>query len=141
MPIVFADNSKHKLVDGMAVMRWLAEQNPKKIVVEMVGARPAKRFKGNDGEMVAGQGIASTFQFGMSYGAVVALSLACPCPVELVTSSKWKTWMNLLGEKERTRQWALKRHSDNAHFFKRKLDGGRADATAIAEYGRKFAQH
>lgn len=91
--------------------------------------------------MVAGQGIASTFQFGMSYGAIVALSLACPCPMELVTSAKWKMWLSLTGEKERTRQWALKRHAASGHFFKLKKHGGRGDAAAIAEYGRKFILH
>ena len=138
MPIVQFSNSKSKIVDGFVVSKWLEENRPKLICIEMVGARPAKRYRAADGEMVAGQGIASTFQFGMSYGSVVALSLAFGCQVELVTPSKWKTWMNVLGDKELARQWCLKRHPNHEHLYRFKKYDGRSDATVLAEYSRTY---
>lgn len=127
MPTVQAPNSKAKLIDGYVVRRFLEEHVPALIVIEMVASRP-------------GQGISSSFQFGMSYGAVVALALSTGAEVVLVTPPTWKRKLALMtGSKDSVRIWCLKRWADSVHFFKRKKDIGRADAAAIAEYGRLFA--
>ena len=126
MPVVQAPNSKAKLIDGYVIRSFLDEHKPSLIVIEMVSSRP-------------GQGISSSFQFGMSYGAVVALALSTGAEVMLVAPAVWKRKLKVMGEKDRVRLWCHKRWPESVHLFKRKKDIGRADSAAIAEYGRLFA--
>lgn len=126
MPVVFANNSKAKLIDGIAVRSFLDRYSPSLIVVEMVSAMPK-------------QGVSTTFQFGMSYGAAVSLALSYPCQVRLVTAAAWKAQMRLPASKQKTLSWARNRWPDHALLFRRVTrDTGRADACAIADWGRLY---
>lgn len=89
-----------------------------------------------------GQGVASTFRFGKAAGGIEATIKTLDVPLVTVTPQKWKGYFGLKGsDKEPSRQAALHRFPKFAHFFKRKLDHGRAEAALIALWysGTKFA--
>jgi hypothetical protein len=99
-------------------------------------------IKQYDGIMVAvvesvhafkGQGVSSTFRFGEAYGGIKATIKTLDIPLVSVTPQKWKGHFGLKGsEKEPSRQHAVHAFPKFAHFFKRKLDHGRAEAALIA---------
>lgn len=81
-----------------------------------------------------GQGLVSTFNFGMGYGAIQGVVQTLGLPMQLVTPTKWKKAAGLSGaEKDyaRTRALQLFPNADLA----RKKDIGRADAILIARFG------
>lgn len=122
MPTFLAPNSKIPLVDGTAVRRWLVEQEPDEIVVELVGSRP-------------GQGVSSTFKFGAAYGGIVSVCLSVEVPVTLLSPTVWKRRAGLIGtEKAAALSLVLELFPDSAHLFRYKKHIGRADAALIGRY-------
>jgi crossover junction endodeoxyribonuclease RuvC len=96
---------------------------PSYAVIEFVASMP-------------GQGVASTFKFGKSYGQAIGVLGAHGVPLHYVTPSKWKSRFNLLKtEKEAARNKALQLFPACAATFARKKDHNRADAALIAKYG------
>jgi hypothetical protein len=80
-----------------------------------------------------GQGVASTFRFGKAAGGIEATIKTLDLPLITVTPQKWKAYFKLKGsDKEPSRQIAIALWPQFAHFFKRKLDHGRAEAALIA---------
>lgn len=119
---VSGDGSMRRV--AASVLRSLiASHAPQLCVVERVNAMPK-------------QGVASTFRFGMAFGAALAVPAVLQVPVELVVPPVWKRHFNLLGtEKEASRQKALDLAPHLAEHLRRKLDHGRAEAVLIALYG------
>jgi crossover junction endodeoxyribonuclease RuvC len=77
-------------IDGGALSSWLlthAAGSPKRAFVERVSAMPK-------------QGVSSSFQFGVGFGAVLATLQCLQIPLELVTASKWKREMALGKDKK-----------------------------------------
>ena len=78
--------SKKKVVDARTVAAWLGEAavDIDAVVIEQVSSRP-------------GQGVASTFQFGRSLGAIEAMAYTLPNhpPIHYVTPAKWKKSVGL----------------------------------------------
>jgi crossover junction endodeoxyribonuclease RuvC len=91
-------------------------------ILERVASRP-------------GQGVASPFKFGMSYGAIAGLLAALEIPVHLVTPSVWKQHFRLGQDKEQSRALALRLFPACATHFARKKDHNRAEAALLALYG------
>jgi hypothetical protein len=92
-------------------------------VIELVGAMPR-------------QGVASSFRFGMSYGATIAVANVIGVPIELVTPQVWKRSFGLLGkDKEASRQKALDKAPGMSRLLARHRDQGRAEAILIGLYG------
>lgn len=124
MPMLQMGNITAPFVDGLAVRRWIIERAPDEIVIEAVASRP-------------GQGVATTFRFGASYGSVVGVALSTQYPVTLVPPAVWKRRAGLLGtSKDAARLLALKLFPRATSSLKRKKDIGRADAGLIARFGR-----
>lgn len=131
MPMREFQNSKAKFIDGEQVVAFLKFHRPDRIVIELVSSRPAR-------QPGKGQGIASTFQFGNSFGGVVAAAIASGCQdIILVTPAVWKRKFGLLGTvKDAARLLAREFYPAAADaVFKLKKHGGRADASLIARYG------
>jgi crossover junction endodeoxyribonuclease RuvC len=108
MPVAGGD------VDGATLAQRIAQLRPSIALLERVASRP-------------GQGVASTFKFGASYGIARGVVQAFGVPLYLVTPTKWKAHFSLTADKELSRALALRLWPSSAHFG-RKRDHGRAEA-------------
>ena len=114
MPVVAGE------VDVDAVARLLRNDPPGRAVVERVHSMP-------------GQGVASSFKFGMSYGAILAVVVVAQIETHLVTPNVWKKHYRLTADKEQARAMAI-RLWPGCGLFSRKKDQGRAEAALLAKY-------
>ena len=108
-------------VDVDTLVRRVREMRPALAVIERANAMPK-------------QGVASTFKYGVAYGALRTVTTLCGVPYRLVTSGKWKTHFHLGADKEKSRALAIQ-FWPGCGFFSRKKDHGRAEAALIARYG------
>lgn len=88
-----------------------------------------------DVHAMPGQGVSSTFKFGVSFGGAMALADRIKGETTFVAPRKWKKEMGLSSDKDQSLEmarglWALAPLS-------RKKDNGRAEALLIAEWGRR----
>lgn len=75
------------------------------------------------------------FTFGRSVGVVEGFMGAAGIPTRHVTPQTWKRHHRLIGQdKDAARLRAIERWPHRADWFKRKKDGGRADAALIAQW-------
>ena len=81
------------------------------------------------------QGVASSFKFGMAFGAAIAILERINCPWELVTPHKWKADMKLTSDKDLSLAMARELWP-NAPLHLQKHNG-RAEALLMAEWLRK----
>ena len=119
-------HGKSKRVSGAGLRTWLAEQQEGAPValalLEQVASRP-------------GQGVASVFSFGRSYGAVEGVLSALAVPLDYVTPTKWKPAYGLSGaDKAASIAKAIDLFPELAA---QKLTHGQAEAVLLAEYGRR----
>lgn len=110
-------------VDVDTLVRTIKAASPRLAFVERASAMPK-------------QGVASTFKFGMAYGALRTVVSLCEIPTRLVTARKWKDHFHLDSDKEKSRALAI-RMFPGCGLFARKKDHGRAEAALIALYGRE----
>ncbi len=115
-PIVGGD------LDVATIAGQIKQMKPDVAIIERVGAMPK-------------QGVASTFKFGASYGALIGVVAALGVPYQLVTPTKWKRHFSLCADKEAARALALRTWPARAELFYRKKDHGRAEAALLARYG------
>lgn len=112
-------------VDGMVnaeqVLVLLRQHQPRLAMVERASSRP-------------GQGVASTFKYGVAYGTILAAVALAGIPCHLVAPTKWKKHFGLDSDKEKSRALAI-RLFPGCGYFTRKKDHGRAEAALIARYG------
>jgi crossover junction endodeoxyribonuclease RuvC len=108
-------------VDVDELVRIVKRFVPALAVVEKAGAMPK-------------QGVASTFKYGVAYGALRAALVACGVPTHLIAASKWKKAYLLDRDKEKARALAI-RFWPGCALFARKKDHGRAEAALLAKYG------
>ena len=92
------------------------------VVIEAVHAMP-------------GQGVSSSFKFGMAFGGAISIAQRLKCPWHLVTPHKWKKDMDLTWDKDKSLDMA-RQTWPNAPLT-RKKDNGRAEALLMAEWLRK----
>jgi len=100
-----------------------------KAVIEKVAAMP-------------GQGVSSTFKFGMNFGVWIGRLEALKIPFDYVTPQRWKKVMFDSMPRGNVKDMALDRarrlFPDMAGFLKRKKDHSRAEALLLAEYCRRM---
>jgi len=114
-------DGKRNQVNGAELARIFFYHDPDRVIVERVHSMP-------------GQGVASTFAFGQSFGVILGVVSAMGYPVHLVTPQQWKRCCGLKGkDKEASRSLAQQKYPQAA--LGRKKDAGRADAILIARYG------
>ena len=80
------------------------------------------------------QGVASTFNFGTSYGVIQGVLGALQIPMVLVSPRQWKQRAGLIGKEKDACRTLMQQRYPQAPLG-RKKDIGRADAIAIARYG------
>jgi len=91
------------------------------VVIELVGSMPK-------------QGVASTFKFGMAFGATIALAERIRCPFHFVTPRIWKKALGL--DSDKNRSLSLARDLWPEAPLSRQKDNGRAESLLIAEWLR-----
>jgi crossover junction endodeoxyribonuclease RuvC len=130
MPIqpVYVGGKRRSQLD-MAELASLLKQWPLDVVatVERVHSMPA-------------QGVASSFSFGMVYGAILQCLACGEVPTYLTTPQKWKGYFGLDSNKDSARGAAATLFSSHAKLFARKKDDGRAEAALLALYCRALAR-
>jgi crossover junction endodeoxyribonuclease RuvC len=113
-------------VDVDALVRRVREHAPRFAVIEKAQAMPK-------------QGVASTFKYGVAYGALCAVVALCNVPYQLVSPRKWKSHFGLDADKERSRALAI-RLWPGCGLFERKKDHGRAESALLARYGAEVIE-
>ena len=108
-------------VDVDTIVGMLKEQRPTVTFIERVHSMPK-------------QGVASSFKFGMAYGALWAVVVASGIPLHRVSPTVWKKHFHLSADKEQARALAIQ-YWPGTGLFARKKDHGRAEAALIARYG------
>lgn len=106
----------------VAELRQAIDMQDCVVVVEQVHSMPK-------------QGVSSTFKFGMSYGAALAIADRIVSEITLVTPQMWKRKMGLTGDKSDSLEMARGLWL-NAPLARQK-DNGRAEALLLAEFLRK----
>ena len=122
MPAKF--NSKDKLeIDCVALANAIGiyAHMIKYAVVENVHSMP-------------GQGVASTFKFGVSKGIILGALGAFNIQAVLVAPAVWKGQMNLTSDKKLSLDRAKKLFPDMARHFSRVKDADRAEAALMAYF-------
>lgn len=112
-------------VDGGSLQGMLLNAirgRPCRAVVERVSAMP-------------GQGVASSFVFGVGLGSILGVLQALHLPIELVTAASWKRAMGLSSKKAASLHKArLAFPTAELHLAKH---DGRAEALLIATWARE----
>lgn len=108
-------------IDVEELCRLIRQHMPALAYVERSGAFP-------------GQGVSSTFRYGVAVGMIRGVLTVLNVPTHLVSATVWKKRFALDRDKEKSRALAL-RLWPGAGLFNRKLDHGRAEAALIARYG------
>ncbi|MBL4869581.1 MAG: hypothetical protein JKX72_01370 [Robiginitomaculum sp.] len=83
-----------------------------------------------------GQGVASTFKFGRSFGAVEGVLEALEIPIVYVRPRVWKEDLRLSSDKSEALELASKLFPGNAKDWKLKKHVDRAEAALIAYWGK-----
>ena len=118
MPIM--EVNKKKQVNAQLVTNIFAEHHAP-VYIEKVGAMP-------------GQGVASMFNFGKSYGILIGCAAGLKLETTLVTPQMWQKALKCQKGKDGNRQRACELFPNYAQLFVRKKDDGRADAALLAYY-------
>jgi len=113
-------DGKRRQVNAAAVAKLIRAHSPAAVVVEAVHSMP-------------GQGVASSFAFGQSLGAIHGVVAALGIPLHTVTPQSWKRRAGLIGTaKDQARAKAQQMYPGAP--LARVKDQGRADAILIARY-------
>jgi crossover junction endodeoxyribonuclease RuvC len=109
-------------VDCATLAARITQMGPAFAIVERVASMPK-------------QGVASTFKFGASYGAVRGVLAALQIRTHLVAPAVWKKHFRLGSDKEKSRALALQTFAKTPEHFSRKKDHGKSEAALLALYG------
>jgi hypothetical protein len=140
MPTV--GESTKREVDVLALIRWLKDHEIDHVYLEYVNAQPSRPDPetGQRRDM----GVASAFRFGFIAGEIRACVVGCRIPFTIVAPAKWKKLAGLpggAGNKEASRQLALRLFPDAHNLLARKRDEARAEAILIARHGALHGDH
>lgn len=86
-------------------------------------------------QSMPGQGLSSTFKYGVGFGTILGALAALGIPHRLVTPSTWKRQMGI--DKDKGRARGLAQQLFPTAPLSRVKDHGRAEALLIAEWGRR----
>lgn len=115
-------NEKHILTRAViAEMSQAIDRQDVEIVIESVHSMP-------------GQGVSSSFKFGMAFGAAIAMAERFNCPWHFVSPQMWKKDLGLKADKNESLDLARKIWPNAP--LSRKKDNGRAEALLLAEWLR-----
>lgn len=84
-----------------------------------------------------GQGVSSSFRFGVGYGIIQGIVGAYGLKAIMVRPQTWKKSLGLDSSADRSLKLARELYPDAAHLLKRIKDHNRAEALLLAHYGLK----
>jgi len=116
-----AHTGKRRQVNPAELANLLSRTPIQMAYVERVGSMPH-------------QGVASSFNFGMSYGVIQGVLAALGIPMVLITPVTWKKKAGLIGKEKDAARTLAQQLYPQAPLGKKK-DIGKADALLIARYG------
>jgi crossover junction endodeoxyribonuclease RuvC len=126
MPVLRDGPKSRPTVNAALLAALVRRWGPTHAYVEFVGPRP-------------GEGAVQGFSFGRSKGAVEGVLAALAVPVTWLTAPTWKRAVGIPagkeGAKDAARSDAIRRWPENASWFARVKDDGRAEAALIAVAG------
>jgi crossover junction endodeoxyribonuclease RuvC len=118
-------------------LAWIDGGSLQSIILNALQGRPARAIVERVSSM-PGQGVASSFQFGVGFGSVLSVLQAMAVPLQFVTAAVWKKSYGLGKDKHASLHKARLLHpSAELHLAKH---DGRAEAILIAEFGRRAAK-
>ena len=128
MPTMIEGKKNKKQVNGPQIFNEISkniidiEKKNIKVVIEHVTAMP-------------GQGVASMFNFGQSFGILKGICSAMQLSVYFVRPAKWKKYFNLINsEKDASRTRAIEIFPYYSSHLSKKKDSNKADAILIASF-------
>jgi crossover junction endodeoxyribonuclease RuvC len=110
-----------RMINAAGLADMVAGSGADVIVIEKVGAFP-------------GQGVSSSFRFGMGLGIIHGVVASLGFKMIEVSPGMWKRHFHLGPEKEDARALALKMFPGAAKNLSRKKDAGRAEALLMAAW-------
>ena len=113
-----------KQINASGLKSLIVENLPKRGKVEVYLERTSA---------MPGQGVASMFSMGDSYGCIRGVCAALELRLEVITPASWKKHFGLGRDKEVVRAKAIELFPDMP--LSRKKDHNRAEALLIAKYG------
>lgn len=87
----------------------------------------------------SGQGVSSSFRFGVGYGIIQGICGAFDLSVSFVRPQVWKKSLKLDREAETSLCMARDLYPDAVPYLKRKRDHNRAEAILLAHWGLNYA--
>jgi crossover junction endodeoxyribonuclease RuvC len=108
-------------VNEQQLAHTLVSMNPEVVIIERVSS-------------MTGQGVTSSFNFGMHFGVIRGVVGGLGISYQLVQPKAWKTYYRLGSDKGQARAVASRLFPDMADMFKRVKDDGRAEASLIAAF-------
>lgn len=115
-------------------LAWVDGGELQSLLLNALSERPARAYVERVSAM-PGQGVASSFQFGVGFGSLLSILQAMSIPLIFVTPSVWKRSYGIGKDKHASLHKArLLYPAADLHLAKH---DGRAEALLIAEYGRR----
>lgn len=112
-------------------LAWIDAQPLTSLLIDTLRGRPARAIIERE-QAFPGQGRSSCFNFGVSFGSLLALVQARYLPIELVTPATWKRALGLSRDKKASLDKArLLFPSAELHLAKHE---GRAEALLLAHW-------
>lgn len=91
-----------------------------------------------DVHSMPGQGVASMFDFGKSFGIAIGTCAAFSIPISFVSPGVWKMSLGLGRSKDDSRRKATELFPQSSELWSRKKDDGRAEAALLAHFGKRM---
>lgn len=113
-------------VNAVALSSMFEQFRPSGAVIESVWA-------------MKGQGLSSSFRFGVAFGAAIGVTSAHKVPLHLPTPQKWKKYYSLSTDKNESRRKAVERWPVCADQFAKAKDHNKAEAAFLSLYAAEVA--
>ena len=118
-------------------LAWVDGSQLPVLIVEALQGRPCRAIVERVASMPK-QGVASSFQFGVSFGSLLALLQSLSLPIELVTAAQWKRQLGLSSDKRASLDRA--RLAFPAADLGLAKHHGRAEALLLAHWAMRRVQ-
>ena len=79
-------------------LAWIDGGELQRLLLGALNGRPARAYIERVSAM-PGQGVASSFNFGVGFGSILSIVQAWPLPIEFVTPAVWKRGLGLGSDK------------------------------------------
>ncbi len=112
-------------------LAWIDGGRLQSLLIQTLQGRPARAVVERTSSM-PGQGVASSFTFGVGFGSILSVLQALHLPIELVTAATWKKALGLSSDKRASLDKARLLYPD-AELHLAKHDG-RAEALLLAHW-------